>query len=119
MIELNKMKSSENCFLEILNSIDNLKRIKDEGSSLVKSVITWSKCRNFKGIDYCFDGYINIDKDIQLYYFFSNQRSHISLVTDNIEDNINNLQYNLLLYTEYLFKSYSIDMFINNLINTN
>lgn len=114
------MKSSENCFLEILNSMDSLKKEKDMGEYKLKSVFAWSKCRNFNGIDYILEGSINIDKNINLYYFFSNKRSYIALIPEmDNEDNINKFQYHLLIFTEFLFKTYSIDRFINNLVNTN
>lgn len=115
------MKNSEYCFLEIINSLTNLKKEKDDGRPMLRSVINWSKCRNFNGLDYIHDGYIKVEDGISLYYFFSNKRSALSLIqeTNNDELDINYLQYNLLLYTECLFKSYSIDTFLNNLININ
>lgn len=121
------MKSSENCFREIINSVHNLKKEKDNGDSKYKSIISWSKCRNFKGVDYYLEGTIKIDdkgigddeKSISMYYFLSNKRSCLYLIKEDIEPDINKLQYYLLLYTEALFKTYSIDIFINNLVNTN
>lgn len=113
------MKSSEKCFLEILNSIDSLKKEKDNGESKYKSIISWSKCRNFNGIDYYLEGTIDIGEDIYMYYFLSNKRSSIYLIKEHIENDINKLQYNLLVYVEYLFKTYSLDTFINNLVNRN
>jgi hypothetical protein len=114
------MKKIELCFLEIINSLSNIKKEKDNNESKFKSVFSWSKCRNFTGIDYMLEGYITLEERIYLYYFFSNKRSYIALTSEkDIQDDINKLQYNLVIYTEYLFKKYSIDIFINNLVNTN
>lgn len=113
------MKSSEKCFLEILNSIHTVKKEKDRGESKYRSIISWSKCRNFNGIDYYLEGNIDIEEDISMYYFLSNKRSGIYLIKENIENDINKLQYNLLVYVECLFKTYSLDTFINNLVNRN
>jgi hypothetical protein len=111
------MKSSEKCFLEIFNSINHIKKEIDYGESKLKSIISWSKSHNFDGIDYYLEGNIKIEDDIYLYYFLSNKRSYISLIKNEIED-INKLQYSLLLYIKDLFNTYSIDTFLNKLVNT-
>ncbi len=114
------MKKIELCFLEIINSLNTLKKEKDIGESKLKSVFSWCKSRNFNGIDYMLEGSINIDENLYLYYFFSNKRSYIAFIPEmDIEDNINKFQYHLLIFIESLFKIYSIDIFINNLVNTN
>lgn len=114
------MKKIELCFLEIINSLNRIKKEKDTGESKLKSVFSWCKSRNFNGIDYMLEDSINIDEDICLYYFFSNKRSYLALTSEkDIQDDINKLQYHLLIFTEFLFKTYSIDVFINNLVNTN
>jgi len=111
------MKSVERCFLEIINSIRDSKKEKDQGKSLYKTLNSWSKCRNFKGIDYYLEGKIMLDTDIFLWYFFSNKRSCLYIINENDEYNINLHPY-IMLYVEFLFNTYSIDTFINNLLNT-
>lgn len=114
------MKQAELCFLEIINSLNNIKKEKDIGESKLKSVFSWCKSRNFTGIDYMLEGSINIDENIELYYFFSNKRSCIAFIHGmDTEDDINRIQYHLFIFTEFLFKKYSIDVFINNLVNRN
>lgn len=114
------MKTSEECFIEIIQSIENLKKVEDNNESKLKSIISWSKCRNYPGTHYIFEGNIILETDITLHYFFSNKRSCIYLTQDNANDlDINKLQYNLLLFTEYMFQTYSIDLFINKLVNRN
>lgn len=105
------MKSIEECFLEIINSVNNIKKEEDKGDSKINSKWVWSKCRNFSGMKYTLEGSITLNNCIDLYYFFSNKRSCLSLIKN--ETNIDILS----LYVEYLFKTYSIDMFLNNLIN--
>lgn len=113
------MKTPEECFVEIIQSIKSIKKVEDNNESKLKSVISWSKCRSYSGNPYTLEGIINIDTNITLHYFFSNKRSCIYLLQDNVDIDINKLQYNLLLFTEYMFGKYSIDLFINRLVNIN
>jgi hypothetical protein len=115
----NKMKSSEKCFLEILHSTNNIKKEKDKGLSQCKSTFTWCKLKNFKGTDYYLEGMISINNDITMHYFFSNKRSCISLISKVNKTKLDDINRILVLYSEYFFKIYSIDVFINNLVNTN
>lgn len=111
------MKTSEYCFLEICNSITHIKKDIDNGESKFKSIISWNKSQHFDGIDYYLDGTVKITDDINLYYFLSNKRSYISLINNEME-NINKLQYYLLMYVNDLFNKYSIDNFLHKLVNS-
>jgi hypothetical protein len=113
------MKTPEECFVEITKLIKNIKKVEDDNESKLKSFISWSKCRNYNGIAYTFEGSIDIDTNVTLHYFFSNKRSCIYLIQNTVDIDINKLQYNLLLFTEYMFGKYSIDLFINRLVNIN
>ena len=121
------MKGPENCFLEIILSLHQIKRIEDDSKSVISSSISWSKSRNFNGDGYIYEGVVKIDVGYYLHYFFSNKRSYLSITCENETDNqikdnqskenqIKDIE-KLSLYVNKLFKVYKIDEFIYNIIN--
>lgn len=100
------MKSSEQCFYEIVSLKNNILLEKDDGGSKLPS--NWSKLRNFDN-EYIFNGEVSLDELNVLYFFFSNKRSCLS---------INNVDIDILPYANDLFNKYHIDEFINNLSKT-
>lgn len=106
-----KMKSSENCLLEILTMLslkNGLKLEKDNNTRIIKTNDSWSKLRNFDN-NYIFSEHINLDKDCILYFFFSNSRSCLSIESNKYKL----MELNLI---DDLFDRYHIDEFINNYI---
>lgn len=112
------MKWPEHCFLEILDFVkENRNNTVDHGESVATSVISYSKLEEVEGRMYVYNGYINLERDVWLHFYFSHKRSYISIdkETSFTEDDIARYQYFMLLYGEALFAKYSIDNFISNL----
>lgn len=112
------MKWPEYCFLEILDFVKgNRNTMEDNGESIATSVINYSKLDNMEGKMYVYNGYINLEGDVWLHFFFSHKRSYISIdkETSFTEDEVARYQYYMLLYCEALFGKYSIDSFISKL----
>ena len=114
------MKGPENCFLEIILSLHQIKKIEDDGKSVISSSVSWSKCRNFNGYDYVYESVVKIDIGYYLHYFFSNKRSYLSINCETENQSKENQSKDiekLSLYVDKLFKAYKIDEFIYNIIN--
>ena len=105
-----KMKSSEDCLLEILTmlSLKNGVKLEKDNVKVFKTPDSWSKLRNFDN-NYTFSGDINLEKDCILYFFFSNSRSCLSIESSKYKL----MELNLI---SDLFDRYHIDEFINNYI---
>lgn len=125
-MDLKKLKSPENCFFEIISYIKNNNvHMKDDNSFINKNVMNYSKLRNYSDKDYVYTNEIKLDEKYNLFFYFSNKRSYISINLNNeyllenfieiYEKNYIFIQYILLIYSEKLFKKYNIDEFICNL----
>jgi hypothetical protein len=101
------MKTSEECFCEIVSLKNNIVLKKDD-EKVRMSPYGWSKMRNFDN-DYMFDGEIKLDESNILYFFFSNKRSCLSTNSKCVD---------ILPYVNDLFDKYHIDEFIKNLSKT-
>lgn len=112
------MKWPENCFLEILDFVvKNKNNTADHGNPIATSVISYSKRNNAEGRVYTYNGFIQLEGDVWMHFFFSHKRSYVSIYkeTSFTEDDIARYQYFILLYGEALFQKYNIDTFISNL----
>jgi hypothetical protein len=99
------MKSSEQCFLEILELIKL-----NQTQEFIKTRDAWCKLRNFDN-SYIFSGKIILDDDTNtiLYFYFSNKTSCLSI--ESQEHLLNDLK-----LVDNLFDKYHIDEFINSYV---
>ena len=119
------MKIAEECFLEICNKIHQNNDIICENNDNI-SIINYCKLHNYEN-NYLYKGNIIIEENlegnieensIRMGYYFSNQKSYICILDDNLEENdILKYEYHLLNYIDKLFNKYKIDAFINSLHN--
>ncbi len=115
------MLTAELCFIEIINQIMNSIRSggfdkDDKGELVLTSTISFCKCRNVRNI-YVFEGYVNIDTDTHLHYYFSNKRSCVSLSKQAFNDSETTRLQNVLIFlVNKLFGSYHIDQFVTGLV---
>jgi hypothetical protein len=115
-------KSAEQCFLEILEQVrrTNGHPQKDELECLDTTCrFSYSKLRNFSSV-YKFEGRVDLANNTYMTYFFSDRRSHIGLYSTISSSSTSTYltQDTLDYYKTLLFDNYSIDVFINNLIQT-
>jgi hypothetical protein len=128
---IGEIKIAENCFVEIINRITdgetstlNLENYDDS-----YSLLGYSKMRNYSEKKYNYIGDILLNNTFYLKYQFTNYKSYISVNVNknllNDDDNktdviayyIPHIQYLTMYFTDKLFKKYTIDEFIVNLIN--
>jgi hypothetical protein len=133
---ITNLKSPEKCFLEILEYINvnfsNGYNVIEDNSNIFTNVINYSRYfRNEtnhlnhplcnKQINYVFQGDIPLNDTFYMHFYFSNQRSYVSIdvLNDrvNLEDCIAEIQLITYKYTEILYRYYNIDEFIYNLIS--
>jgi len=116
-----KIKTVEECFLEICNKIQTEKISGiDYNENIITSFINYSKLHNYEG-NYMYNDYVILKSGIKLKYYFSNKRSYITIdeFSDTFikENDTANYQSLLLEYIDGLFIKYKIDVFINSLNN--
>jgi hypothetical protein len=115
------MKIAEECFLEICNKIYQNNDIICENNDNI-SIINYCKLHNYEN-NYLYKGNIIIEENIEgnivkMCYEFSNKKSYICILHDNLEEkDILKYEYHLLNYIDKLFNKYKIDAFINSLNN--
>ena len=122
------MKSPETAFLEIIETIqENISQGNqkiDDNKRIFSNTFNFSRplehktkyfCRDSEGVTYVFEGFIDLDSEFSLHYYFSNKRSYVSLDTRQ-SDVFQKMQLFSYKYTELLFKFYNIDEFVYNFV---
>lgn len=107
------MKSSEQCFLEILEFVKLrccINSTTSKNQEFIKTKDAWCKLRNFDN-NYSFSGKIILDENTNtlLYFYFSNKISCLSIESQTYI--LNDLK-----LVESLFDKYHIDEFINSYV---
>lgn len=111
------MKTPEICFMEIVQHIRKNKNTKKDDGKALGAMHMFCKLRNFEG-NYMYDGAIQLNNDLQLVYFLSNQRSCVSikhLPTAEDYQSLRTLEMLSQNYTDKLFFTYSLDVFVAGL----
>lgn len=116
------IKTPEQIFLEIINYIKfNKNNDEDNRENKNNIVFTnffgYSKMRNYSDENYVYTSDIPISKIFKVHFYFSNKRSYFSIdpiKNSNYEEYFSLMQLINLIYSEKLFKEYSIDQFVYN-----
>jgi hypothetical protein len=136
---IGEFKNAENCFIEIVNKIidtninsdiNSNSNINSNSDSCIfddnYSLLNYSKMRNYSEKKYDYRGGIKLNETFYLRYNFTNYKSYISVdINKDLLENKNDImvyympyiQYLTMYFTEKLFKKYTIDEFITNLIS--